>query len=84
MIISLYEEQHEVLTLIDTLNKMERLGIIHSVGDWKALREISNALSHKYDDEPEQMSDLINNIYSKKELIETIYDRAKKVATRGM
>ncbi|MCF6282028.1 MAG: nucleotidyltransferase domain-containing protein [Candidatus Polarisedimenticolaceae bacterium] len=83
LIISMYEESHTPLTFIDTLNKIERLGIIHGVGDWKALREIRNALSHEYDDEPEQMSELINNIYSKKELIETIYDRAKKIATTG-
>ena len=84
LIISMYEEPHETLTFIDILNKIEKLGIIHGVGDWKSLREIRNALSHEYDDEPEQMSDLINKIYSKKELIETIYDRAKKLATKAL
>ncbi len=77
-IVSLYDYQVDPLPMIDVINRIEKLGIIYSAGDWDSLRETRNALAHEYDDEPEQMASLINDIYSKKELIETIYLHAKQ------
>jgi hypothetical protein len=37
------------------------------------LRKIRNVLSHTYEDEPEEMSIAINDIFDKKEAIEKIY-----------
>jgi len=67
------EEEIEGLPFIDILNKLEKLGIIDSVTEWKSLRIIRNSLSHNYDDDFEEMSIELNLIYNNKIIIENIY-----------
>lgn len=47
------------MTMLDILNRLERLGIIESVEAWDKLREIRNALTHEY---PEDTQLRIENI----------------------
>jgi uncharacterized protein with HEPN domain len=47
------------MTMLDVLNRLEKLGIIKSVATWDKLREIRNAITHEY---PEQIDVRIDNI----------------------
>ena len=67
------EEDIEDISFIDLLNRLEKLNILDSAEQWLELRKIRNVLSHTYEDEPEEMSIAINDIFDKKEAIEKIY-----------
>lgn len=62
---------------IDILNLMEKLNLLESAKEWKELRDDRNELSHNYEDEPEEMSETINKLYDKKEILINIYQRIK-------
>ena len=64
------EEDIEDISFIDLLNRLEKLNILDSTEQWLELRKIRNVLSHTYEDEPEEMSIAINDIFDKKEAIE--------------
>ncbi|SFP06654.1 hypothetical protein [Hydrogenimonas thermophila] len=72
------EEDIEGKPFIDILNLMEKLELIKSANDWKKLRDDRNELSHNYENEPESMSLVINQLYAKKDLIVNIYDHIKE------
>ncbi|MCF6267459.1 MAG: nucleotidyltransferase domain-containing protein [Desulfuromusa sp.] len=78
LILKEYEPTDEILPFIDMLNKLEKLGFINSAREWMNLRKIRNEISHQYDDEPEEMSQAINNILNHKEIIKEIYLKVKK------
>lgn len=40
-------------TFVEKLNRLERLGAIPSVEEWKKLRTARNAIAHEYPDDPE-------------------------------
>ena len=67
------EEDIEDISFIDLLNRLEKLNILDSTEQWLELRKIRNVLSHTYEDESEEMSIAINDIFDKKEAIEKIY-----------
>jgi predicted nucleotidyltransferase len=72
-VLSLYEENADRLSVIDMLNKLEKLQILPSAEDWRLLRQLRNALAHEYEDDPEKAAALINALYAKKQRIESIY-----------
>lgn len=78
LIVSEYVEDIEQLTFIDILNKLEKIGIIDNVNDWKILRKIRNDISHQYDDEPQEMAEALNNIFAQKDVILDIFKRILK------
>lgn len=53
------EDEYDNMTMLDMLNRLERLGIIESVEAWDKLRETRNALTHEY---PEDIQTRIDNI----------------------
>lgn len=73
-----YEPNDVVLPFIDALNRLEKIGFINSAKEWIILREIRNEIAHQYEDEPEEMSQAINNILNHKEIIKEIYLKVKK------
>jgi len=60
------KEDIEGKPFIDILNMMEKLQLIDSANEWKELRDDRNELSHNYEDEPEEMSEIINKLYDKR------------------
>jgi len=66
----------ENMPFIDILNRLERIGILF-VEHWRKLRDIRNELAHNYDDEPEEMAEVINKIYYQKETLVEIYNNTK-------
>lgn len=77
LILSQYEENTQQLSFIDILNKLEKLEFLPSAKEWLTLRKIRNEISHQYDDEPEEMSQAINNILNQKSIILGIYKYLK-------
>lgn len=77
LILSQYEENIQNLSFIDILNKLEKFEFLPSTKEWLILRKIRNEISHQYDDEPEEMSQAINNILNQKAIIIEIYNHLK-------
>jgi hypothetical protein len=53
------ELQTDTMTMLDILNRLEKLRIIDSVETWDKLREIRNAITHEY---PEDIDIRLDNI----------------------
>jgi hypothetical protein len=77
LILSQYEENSQQLMFIDTINKLEKLNFLPNAKEWLILRKIRNEISHQYDDEPEEMSQAINNILGQKGIVVGIYEHLK-------
>jgi hypothetical protein len=67
IIVSEYVDNIEQLTFLDILNRLEKIGILGSVNVWKRLRDIRNDIAHQYDDEPQEMAEVLNNIFAYKD-----------------
>ena len=76
-ILAQYNPEFEKLTYIDFLNELEKKEIIPSVNDWQILRKVRNNIAHQYDDEAEEMSKAINDIFAQFDTIKTIYKNIK-------
>lgn len=77
LILENYEESTQNLPFIDILNRLEKLGFLPNAKEWLILRKIRNDISHQYDDEPEGMSQAINNILNQKAILFEIYNHLK-------
>ena len=71
-------EDIEGKPFIDILNLMEKLHLLESANTWKELRENRNELAHNYENEPEHMSETINKLYKKKDILIGIYTNLKR------
>ena len=69
------DEKVENKPFIDILNRMEKIGVLESVQEWRNLRDIRNELAHNYDDDSEESSIVINNIYAKKDILIGIFNK---------
>jgi predicted nucleotidyltransferase len=78
IVFSLYEDNIEKFTFIDMLNRLEKAGVLSAV-DWQVLRDIRNELAHDYDDEPMQSASVLNKVYEKQKVLETIYKNIKNI-----
>ena len=81
MVFSLYEENITKFTFIDILNRLEKADIL-TAQEWKELRDIRNELSHNYEDEPMESAIILNKVYEKEELLESIYKNIKNILTK--
>jgi hypothetical protein len=71
------KEEIDGKPFIDILNMMEKISLLESANIWKDLREDRNKLAHNYEDEPEEMSEAINKLYDKKDILIDIYVNIK-------
>jgi hypothetical protein len=60
-LLTLEEETH--LSMLDTLHKMEKRGIIPSYQTWKYLRELRNMFSHDYPEAQAERTEALNMAY---------------------
>jgi hypothetical protein len=51
------------MTMIDKLNKLERLGFLDDANIWLKMREVRNHLSHEYPDHPEITAEYLNQVF---------------------
>ncbi len=62
---------------IDTLNQLERAGIISSVETWQTLRVLRNNLAHDYPDSKEQCAATLNMLFVQWHQLEAMFISAK-------
>lgn len=56
------EEDIDGLTMIDKLNKLEKIGILSDAHIWREMRKARNIIEHEYPDNPLLMANTINEI----------------------
>ncbi|RLL55885.1 hypothetical protein D8Y20_00085 [Mariprofundus sp. EBB-1] len=62
-VLELTKEQGSLDAFVDKLNRLEKIGAIPSVNDWLILREMRNAFSHEYPDDPEIQVAILNKAF---------------------
>ena len=62
-VLELTKEPGDLKTFIDKLYRLEKIGAIDSADDWLLMREIRNAFSHEYPDDPELQAELLNKAF---------------------
>ncbi len=78
LIVSRYVDDVKQLTFLDILNHLEKIGILEDVGIWRRLRVIRNDISHQYDDDSQEMAEVLNNIFAYKDELLAIFDKTKE------
>jgi len=73
----LEEENPKSKPFIDTLNRLEELGLLEDKNTWLELRKIRNNIAHQYEDDPKQASEALNSIYAVKPILESIFQTIK-------
>ncbi len=73
----LQEENPKSKPFIDTLNRLEQIGLLENKNTWLELIKIRNTIAHQYEDEPKQASEALNTIYAVKPILESIYQLIK-------
>ena len=81
----LEEENPKSKPFIDTLNRLEQLGLLEYKNTWLELRKIRNNIAHQYEDDPKQASEALNSIYAAKPTLERIFQTIKTryISMRG-
>ena len=64
---------------IDILNQLEKDKIL-SVDEWFELRDLRNEIAHEYEDDTDNIQNILNTIYKKKELLKQILTNIEKVS----
>jgi len=77
IILQKYNPDFQKLSFLDFLHELEKREIIASADDWIILRKVRNNIAHQYDDEPEEMSQAINDIFAQFDTIKTIFINIK-------
>jgi len=78
LVFSLYEENTEKYAFIDILNRLEKAEIL-TTQDWQELRDIRNELSHNYEDNPMESAIILNKVFEKEAVLESMYQNIKNV-----
>lgn len=72
-----YNPDFQKLSFLDFLHELEKREIITSAQDWIILRKVRNNIAHQYDDEPEEMSQAINDIFAQFSTLKQIFEQLK-------
>ncbi|MBE0499767.1 MAG: nucleotidyltransferase domain-containing protein [Campylobacterales bacterium] len=72
-----YNPDFQKLSFLDFLHELEKREIIASAQDWIILRKVRNNIAHQYDDEPEEMSRAINDIFAQFSTLKQIFEKLK-------
>jgi hypothetical protein len=68
-----FEENTDSLSFLDIIKKLEKYAGLDIANEWLNLRKISSQLAHEYEDDAIEMANIINLIYAKKGVIESLY-----------
>lgn len=77
-------QSNDAATLIDNLNKSEKLGLIDDANSWKELRKLRNHLSHEYPDKPDVTAKYLNETYELSFILLDYFDRLKDFAKQQL
>lgn len=75
------EEIIDDLTMLDKINKLERLGIIENVELWKEMRDARNHIAHEYPDHPELTALYLNKVFNLAPKLLKFFDAIKNKGT---
>lgn len=76
-----YNPDFQKLSFLDFLHELEKREIITSAQDWIILRKVRNNIAHQYDDEPEEMSQAINDVFAQFSTLKQIFANLKNKYT---
>lgn len=76
------EENIDGLSIIDKLNKCERLGVVDDIEIWRDIRKARNKIAHESPDNACFISDALNQIFEITPKLLEILDNLKKKAGR--
>ncbi|MES9902191.1 MAG: hypothetical protein ABW168_05845 [Sedimenticola sp.] len=76
------KEQGDLDAFVDKLNRLEKLGAIPSAHAWLILREMRNAFSHDYSDDPEIQAAFLNKAFALAGELIAILNGLKRFANR--
>jgi hypothetical protein len=62
-VLELTKEPGDLKAFIDKLYRLEKIGAIPSADDWLLMREIRNAFSHDYPDDPDLQAEILNKAF---------------------
>jgi hypothetical protein len=62
-VLELTKEPSDLRAFIDKLYRLEKIGAIPSADDWLLMREVRNAFSHDYLDDPELQAEILNKAF---------------------
>ncbi len=72
-ILLVLREDIENKPFLDILNRLDKLELIHDVETWIELRKIRNSLTHEYEENSEAISQMINKIYERREMLKSFF-----------
>lgn len=78
-LLELLDEDISSLPMCDILNRLERYLIIPSANEWIYIRELRNEIAHDYPLLELDVVAILNELFSKVEVLSGIYDNLKKV-----
>lgn len=73
-------EPIEGLTIIDKMNKLEKLLLIDDAEIWREMREVKNHLTHEYPDDPAIMAKFLNQTYELAPRLLELFENLKKAS----
>ncbi len=78
-ILEYLDEDITALPMRDILNRLERYLIIPSADEWTYIRELRNEISHDYPLLETDVAAILNELFSKTDIIFSIYSKLKSV-----
>jgi len=71
-------ETFENITMIDKINKLEKLGLLSDANIWLEMRTLRNHLTHEYPDHPEITAHLLNQLFTMVPQLLSLFENLKK------
>lgn len=78
-ILEYLDEDITALPMRDILNRLERYLIIPSADEWTYIRELRNEISHDYPLFETDVAAILNELFSKTNIIFSIYSKLKSI-----
>jgi len=72
------EDTSQDVSLIDTLRRMEKYGIVQNLDDWLEIRLLRNSFTHEYLADEAAVAENINAAFSSCEVLTTILTRTRQ------
>ena len=81
-LLELVGEQGALVTFIDKLNRLEKMGVIDSANQWLLFREMRNAFAHDYPEDSELNATTLNKAMPLAEALLALYHKVRDFALR--
>lgn len=82
LFLNIMGEKTDGLSVIDMLNKLQKLLIVDDIKIWKQLRDVRNIISHEYPDSYDVMAETLNKAIELYPYLFSILNKIKKKAEK--